>query len=55
MKALVKKLEAIARNGGLKSVREAEKAEENAKNQEQLIRQITLTQQKTTNQPKYLS
>lgn len=55
MKALVKKLEAITRNGGLKSVREAEKAEENAKNQEQLIRQITLTQQKTTNQPKYLS
>ena len=55
LKSLVKKLEAIIRHGGLKSIRDAEKAEADAKNQEELIRQIALTQQKTTNQPKYLS
>ena len=57
LKSLVKKLEAIIRHGGLKSIRDAEKAEAeaDAKNQEDLIRQLALSQQRTTNQPKYLS
>lgn len=55
LKATIKRLEAILHNGGLKSIREAEKAEADAKNQEDLIRQIALSQFTTTNQPKYLS
>lgn len=55
LKSLVKKLEAIIRHGGLKSIRDAEKAEADAKNQEDLIRQLALSQQRATNQPQYLS
>ena len=50
MKALVKKLEAILRNGGLKSIKEAE----DAKSREQL-NNILIPVSKTTNKPKYLS
>ncbi|MBQ5582004.1 MAG: hypothetical protein IIU68_01465 [Bacteroidales bacterium] len=50
MKALVKKLEAILRNGGLKSIKEAE----DAKSREQLNNML-IPVSKTTNKPKYLS
>ena len=50
LKALVKKLEAISRNGGLKSMREAE----DAKPIEQLNNMLTIPT-KTSNKPKYLS
>lgn len=50
MKALVKKLEAILRNGGLKSVKEAE----DAKSIEQLNNILTIPTKPTT-KPKYLS
>ena len=50
LKALVKKLEAISRNGGLKSIREAE----DTKSREQLNNILTIPTQ-TANKPKYLS
>lgn len=54
LKALVKKLEAISHNGGLKSVREAAKTEQEVKVQEELTRIMT-TSATTKQQPKYLS
>lgn len=50
MKALVKKLEAILRNGGLKSIKE----NEDAKSREQLNNMLTIPTKPTT-KPKYLS
>lgn len=49
LKALIKKLEAIIKNGGLKSIRESE----SIKTQEELANLMIPT--KTTNKPKYLS
>ncbi len=54
LKALIKKLEAINRNGGIKSIHETEKAEQEAKVKEELNRLITMPTA-TTIQPKFLS
>lgn len=54
LKDLTRKLEAIKKAGGLKSIREAEKAEQEAKAREELSRIVTIPRQ-TTDKPKYLS
>lgn len=51
MKALVKKLEAIIKNGGLKSIRE----NDDSKNNEEQLKKMLIPVSKTTNKPKYLS
>lgn len=51
LNSLIRKLEAIIRKGGIKSLRE----EEDVKAQEELARIITNIPKKTTTNPKYLS
>ena len=51
---LIRKLEAIIRKGGIKSLREEERKAEEAKVQEELNRMVALPKG-TTNKPKYLS